>query len=87
MIRYFALGAILLAGAVPAVAQAPDAAGHTGAKVKDPNRKICEEFKGTGSRLGGRRVCMTAADWAAQRRDNREDVEKAQRSIYQSSGQ
>jgi len=87
MIRYFALGAILLAGAVPAVAQAPDAAGQTGAKVKDPNRKICEEFKATGSRVGGRRVCMTAAEWAAQRQDNRDDVEKAQKSIYLSNGQ
>ncbi len=87
MIRFVSLCAVLLAGAVPALAQAPDAAGQAGAKVKDPNRKICEEFKDTGSRLGGRRVCMTAADWAAQRRDNRDDVEKAQKSIYQSSGQ
>jgi len=66
----------------PALAQAPEASQPATAKAKDPNRKICEEFKDTGSRLGGRRVCMTAADWAAQRRDNREDVEKAQKSIY-----
>lgn len=82
MIRIFAVSAILLAGAVPAAAQAPEAAKEPTAKVKDPNRKICEEFKETGSRLAGRRVCMSAVDWAAQRQDNRNDVERAQKSIY-----
>jgi len=87
MIRFVSLSAVLLAGAVPALAQAPNAPGPITAKAKDPNRKICEEFKETGSRVGGRRVCMTAADWAAQRQDNRDDVEKAQKNIYLSNGQ
>lgn len=85
MIRIFAVSAILLAGAVPAAAQAPEATKQATAKAKDPNRKICEEFKETGSRLAGRRVCMTAAEWAAQRQDNRNDVERAQKSIYVSN--
>ena len=85
MIRIFILSAILLAGALPAAAQAPEAAKQATAKAKDPNRKICEEFKETGSRVAGRKVCMTAADWAAQRQDNRDDVERAQKSIYVSS--
>ena len=85
MIRIFAVSAILLAGAVPAAAQTPEATKQATAKAKDPNRKICEEFKETGSRLAGRRVCMTAAEWAAQRQDNRNDVERAQKSIYVSN--
>lgn len=85
MTRILAISAILLAAAVPAMAQGPDAAKPTTAKAKDPNRKICEEFRETGSRLAGRRVCMTAAEWAAQRQDNRDDVERAQKSVYVSN--
>ncbi len=81
MIRFIALSTIL-AGASPALAQAPKASKPVSAEIKNPNRKICEEFKETGSRLAGRRICMSAADWAAQRQDNRDDVEKAQKSIY-----
>ena len=85
MTRILALSAILLAAAVPATAQSLDSAKPTSAKAKDPNRKICEEFKETGSRLAGRRVCMTAAEWQAQRQDNRDDVERAQKSVYVSN--
>ncbi len=79
MIRFLVFSAIL-AGAAPALAQAPEPSKPPAAKVKDPNRKICEEFKASGSRLAARRVCMTAADWAAQRQDNRNDVERAQKN-------
>ena len=51
------------------------------AKVKDPNAKICEKIELTGSRLGTRRICMTAADWAAQRQDHRNDIERAQKNV------
>ncbi len=84
MIRFFAVASILLASAVPAVAQAPESPPQT-VKAKDPNRKICEEFRETGSRLAGRRVCMTAREWEAQRQDHRNDVERAQKSIYVSN--
>lgn len=85
MFRIVAVCAIMLGSAAPAAAQAPDAAKQTTAKAKDPARKICQEFKETGSRLAGRRVCMTAADWAAQRQDHRDNVERAQKSIYVSN--
>ncbi len=85
MVRILVLSTILMTGTVPALAQAPAASKPVAANAKDPNRKICEEFKETGSRVAGRRVCMTAADWAAQRQDNRDDVEKAQKSIYVSN--
>ena len=85
MTRILALSAILLAAAVPATAQSLDSAKPTSAKAKDPNRKICDEFKETGSRLGGRRVCMTAAEWDAQRLSNRDDVERAQKNVVYGS--
>lgn len=85
MFRILTVCALVLGSAVPVAAQAPDAAKQTTAKAKDPNRKICQEFLETGSRLAGRRVCMTAADWAAQRQEHRDDVERAQKSIYVSN--
>ena len=49
-------------------------------KITDPSKKICEKIEVTGSRLGSRRICMTAADWATQRQDHRNDLERAQRN-------
>lgn len=42
------------------------------------NRVICERIEETGSRLGGKRVCKTAREWAEQRQRDREAAEDAQ---------
>lgn len=62
-------------------AKAPRATKSATAGAKDPNRQICEEFNETGSRLAGRRICMTAAEWAAQRQLQRDEVEKSQKGV------
>lgn len=46
--------------------------------TKDPNRMICEKQGVLGSRLATKRVCMTAAEWAAQRAAERQLIEKIQ---------
>jgi len=48
-------------------------------KPYDPNEKVCETIKTLGSRLTTRRVCATRAEWAEQRKQDREETEKAQR--------
>lgn len=53
-------------------------------KSQDPNKVICERAETTGTRLGAKRVCMTAAQWAEQRREQREDLERVQRIVNQS---
>jgi hypothetical protein len=50
------------------VAQAPDM-GPT-PKAEDP--KICRRVATTGSRVGGERVCKTAAEWQQEAKDNQE---------------
>jgi len=45
----------------------------------DPNEKVCETIKPLGSRLATKRVCATRAEWAEQRKQDREETEKAQR--------
>ena len=45
----------------------------------DPNEKVCETIRPLGSRLATKRVCATRAEWAEQRKQDREETEKAQR--------
>ena len=82
-----AVCAALLVSAAPAFAQAQPTQAAPTSKAKDPNRVICERMKDTSSRIGGKRVCMTAAQWEEQRRRDREYVEDAQqRSLEPNSG-
>lgn len=53
------------------------------AKAKDPNRKICEKVEKIGSRVSVIRICMTAAQWDEQKRENREHLERVQRVVNQ----
>ena len=77
----------LLVSAAPATAQTPPTSQAAPTKAKDPNRVICERIKDTSSRIGGKRVCMTAAQWEEQRRRDREYVEDAQqRSLEPNTG-
>lgn len=47
-------------------------------KGLDPDEVLCERVEEIGTRLGGSRVCMTRAQWAEQRRLNREEVDRVQ---------
>lgn len=77
---FFIISAALMIGSAPAFAQtAPGLQQPQAAKPdKDPNEVICEKQKETGSRLASHQVCMTRAQWAEQRRLNRQDIEKVQ---------
>jgi hypothetical protein len=81
-----ASAAIILWAASSASAQTPTAGND--ARTYDPNEKVCESVKVTGSRLGVRRVCATRAEWAQRRLDDRRAVEQAQTGhcVYQGSG-
>ena len=47
----------------------------------DPNAKICQVITATGSRLGGKKICATRAEWEEKRRADREATEKAQTQL------
>jgi hypothetical protein len=47
--------------------------------ARDPNQKVCESQVQVGSRLGGKKVCLTRAEWAARKAADRESVEMMQR--------
>ena len=46
--------------------------------AQDPNRQVCVSEDVIGSRLGSKRVCRTAAEWVAYRREARNTVDRVQ---------
>lgn len=55
----------------------------------DPNQKICQDITVVGSRLATKRICATRAEWAAQKKADRETVDAIQRNpcIIDTNGQ
>lgn len=78
-----ALGGLLVSSvASPAFAQSQPAQLQPTAKpAHDPNEVVCERQEETGSRLGSHRVCQTRAQWAEQRRNDRQDIDHAQMNV------
>lgn len=74
-VRLTAFASIAFALVAPASAQ--DKAGSK-AKAKDPNQMVCEKQEVLGSRLAVKRICMTRAQWAEKRREDRDLVQKSQ---------
>jgi invasion protein IalB len=76
------LSILLMAAIAAPVTAQTNATAQPGApavsKDKDPNRIICEREETIGSRLAGKKVCMTAAQWQEQQARHREQVEKFQ---------
>ena len=71
--------------AVPTVAMAQTAPSQapvapTTAAKKD--KMICQTMESTGSRLGQKRVCRTAAEWAEINATDRRDIERMQANRY-----
>ena len=60
------------------LAAAPQAPAPAKPADKKP-RMVCVENTPLGSRIPGPRICKTAAEWDLGRRDDRGEVERAQR--------
>ena len=73
---------VVAAGAAQASAAATAEPGTAKAN-KDTNQVICEKQEVLGSRLAVRRVCMTRAQWAEQRRAERDLVQNSQLNARQ----
>ncbi len=66
----------------PAAAQStidPQPAPATTAK-SDSDKLVCKKQEEVGSRLGGKKVCMTKKQWDEQSRLSREDTERLQQN-------
>lgn len=68
----------------PGISQPPNSA--IASAAGDQAQTICEKVEEIGTRLSAKRVCMSRAEWAEQRRRNREEVEKAQQTRCNAEG-
>ena len=83
MMKAFCAVPILAAFLVtPSLAQASGSPSSQPAAEKpapgSPNEVVCQKQEVTGSRLGQKRICKTRAQWADQRLQDRQEVEKVQ---------
>jgi hypothetical protein len=78
---------LLALAAAPAVALAAPATQSAPRSAEDPHRMICRTISDTGSRLARHRLCMTADEWAQQRRELRNNVDRAQTQGVERGGQ
>jgi hypothetical protein len=53
-------------------------AAEKAARSADPDRMICRQMRETGSRVGGKRVCLTKRQWDLAAEQARRDVEGMQ---------
>lgn len=76
----FTAAALMASSAAPAIAQAPapSQAPSPQPSGADPNEIVCERQEVLGSRLAKKKVCMTRAQWADQKLQDRQDLERAQ---------
>lgn len=85
MLKSFVIAISSVILATPAVAQTapadPAAPSSSQPPLKQPNRVICEKQEEIGSRLGGKKVCHTAAEWQELRRQNKEQIEDWQQRL------
>src|SRR4051794_33322746 len=75
LIRSF-VGAILVGGSIAASGEPTTLP----KPPRDPNEKVCETVTVVGSRLGGKKICATRAEWAEKRKQDRDVIDQAQRS-------
>lgn len=71
---------IVAAAAALLLAQGAAASAEPGSKGRatDPNKKICRSQPDIGTRLGGKLICRTSAEWAQVRAESRRVVERIQ---------
>jgi hypothetical protein len=74
--KMFIILSVALAGSA-AVAQQPSGGGANTSGY-DPNEVVCRMVRETGSRLAGKRRCMTRANWEASQRQDRALISDAQ---------
>jgi hypothetical protein len=70
--------ALLLSTAASAQPSSNASANGAGAAAADPNAMICRNQRETGSMLNRSRVCKTRAQWEAERRETRQNIDRSQ---------
>jgi hypothetical protein len=76
MVKLFISLAALLATAAPAQVTAYKAS--DGNSAKSPDKIVCQREEEIGSRLGGKKTCLTVREWDARKQADRLQTEEVQ---------
>ena len=79
--RYASVGTATLPVLACSLLACADAAVGAPKAPRDPNEKICQVITPVGSRLGGKKICATRAEWEDKKRQDRDATEKAQTQL------
>jgi hypothetical protein len=71
----------LICSALATPSWSPPALAQVTKAAPDPNQKVCQVITPVGSRLGGKKICATRAEWEEKKRADREATEKAQTQL------
>lgn len=90
MLRVAIAASVLAIVAVPAAAQsAPNQDAQVQAvpgNKDDPNRIVCKKEETIGSRLGAKKICLSAKEWEDRAKADRDQTESIQRLSGTRSG-
>lgn len=78
MSKFAYVASVLMLVAAPAIAQTPTDTTAKDSKKSDVNRIICQKEEAIGSRLGAKKVCLTAKEWKEREALSREETERVQ---------
>ncbi|MDQ3481896.1 MAG: hypothetical protein M3448_00540 [Pseudomonadota bacterium] len=77
MFRALAAAAIVLTSAAPAQVGSYES-GKQSVVRGDPDKIVCQKEEKIGSRLGAKKVCLTAREWTARHSEDRDSTERIQ---------
>ncbi len=77
----YALSLVAMVSAAGLAALVVEPISAQGGAQRDPNEKVCQVITPVGSRLSTKKICATRAEWAEQKRLDREATEKAQTQV------
>jgi len=77
------IGALAIALCAPGLAQTTSyVSNNLPAKKGDPKRLVCEVEEQIGSRLGKKKICMTAEEWNDKHNEHRDFAEHIQSGAW-----
>lgn len=78
MLKSLAAIAVLVSAAAPAQVITSYRANNPAPIKGDANKIVCQKEETIGTRLGGKKVCLTVAEWQARQHADREQTERVQ---------
>lgn len=78
MFRSLAAMAVLISAVAPAQVITSYSTNNPSTIHGDANKVVCEKQEKIGTRLGGKKVCMTVAEWQARQAADRDQMERIQ---------